>query len=91
MNDANIEHIARHDIRPAEVGEVLAIEAMDLGYEVVNGEERWTSIGHTSAMRILVVVWTTRGELVRPITAFEAGKKLAAEYVRQKGGEAWRL
>jgi uncharacterized DUF497 family protein len=36
-------------------------------------------------MRILVVVWTLRGESVRPITAFEAGKKLAGEYIRQKG------
>ena len=33
---ANIEHVAHHDIRPAGVEEVLANEAMDVGYELVN-------------------------------------------------------
>ena len=84
-DESNVEHIARHGIQPAEVAEILANEAVDLGYEFVNGEDRWTSIGHTSALRILVVVWTLRGELVRPVTAFEAGRKLAEEYRRQRG------
>ncbi len=66
--------------------QVLANEAIDLGYEFVNSEERWTSVGHTSRMRILVVVWTMRGESqCGPVTAYEAGKQLAAEYLRQRG------
>jgi uncharacterized DUF497 family protein len=62
-----------------------ANEASDLRYEVVNSEERWTSIGHTDTLRILVVVWTMRGESVRAVTAFDAGKRATAEYVTQKG------
>jgi hypothetical protein len=53
--------------------------------EAVNGEERWTPVGHTSQLRILVVVWTMREESIRPITAFEAGKQLAKEYLTTRG------
>jgi uncharacterized DUF497 family protein len=81
---ANIEHIRHHGVAPNEVLQVFANDAIDLRYEVVNGEERWTSVGHTDALRILVVVWTMRGESVRTVTAFEAGKRLASEYVMQK-------
>jgi uncharacterized DUF497 family protein len=51
----------------------------------VNGEERWTLLGHSNHLRVLVVVWTMRGELIRPVTAFEAGKRLAEDYVKEKG------
>ena len=84
-DEANIAHIRHHGIAPDEVVQVFANDASDLRYEVVNGEERWTSIGHTGALRILVVMWTMRGESVRTVTAFDAGKRLAAEYVMQRG------
>jgi uncharacterized DUF497 family protein len=84
-DQANIEHIRGHGVMPNEVLQVFANEASDLRYEVVNGEERWTSIGHTDALRILVVVWTMRGESVRTVTAFDAGKRLTAEYVLKRG------
>ena len=82
-NRANIDHIGRHGVVPDEVAEVLANEAIDLRYEVVDGEERWTSVGHTNRMRILV--WTMRGDSVRPVTAFEAGGQLAADCLAEKG------
>ena len=50
-----------------------------------NDEERGTSVGYTNEMRILVVVWTMRGELIRPVTAFEAGKELISDHFREKG------
>jgi uncharacterized DUF497 family protein len=84
-DDANVEHIRGHEVTPDEVAQIFANEATDLRYDVVNGEERWTSIGHTDVMRILVVVWTMRGESVRTVTAFDAGKRVAAEYVAQRG------
>ena len=68
-----------------EVSEVLTNEVIDIGYEVVNGEERWTSVGHSNEMRILVVVWTMRADLIRPVTAFVAGKQLTSDYLKQKG------
>jgi uncharacterized DUF497 family protein len=84
-DQANIDHIGRHGVVPGEVSELFTNEAIDLRYEVVDGEERWTSIGHTNRLRILVMVWTMRGELVRPVTAFEAGRQLAADYLAEKG------
>lgn len=82
----NISHIALHDILPGEVEEVFGGDAADVGFEVVNGEERWTSIGHTAALRVLVVVWAMRGDRVRTVTAFEAGKRAASEYFSRKEG-----
>jgi uncharacterized DUF497 family protein len=52
-NEANIEHIGRHGIAPREVLEVFLNETMDLDYETVNGEERWTSVGHNNQLRFL--------------------------------------
>ncbi len=84
-DEGNVTHIAVHSVLPNEVEQVFINEALDINFEVVNGEERWTSIGHTAVMRVLVVVWTMRGERVRTVTAFEAGKRAAAEYFKQKG------
>ena len=80
----NIAHIALHDILPGEVEEVFGSDPADVGFEAVNGEERWTSIGHTTALRVLVVVWTMRGDRVRTVTAFEAGNRAAAEYFSRR-------
>ena len=85
--EANIGHIRGHGVAPDEVVQVFANEARDLRYKVVNNEERWTSIGHTDTLRILVVVWTMRGELVRTVTAFDARKRLATDTSRRKDGE----
>lgn len=84
-DESNVDHIRRHGVVPQEVLEVFRNKAMDLNYETVKGEERWTSVGHSNALRILVVVWTMRGESIRPVTAFEAGKRLTEEYMTEKG------
>jgi uncharacterized DUF497 family protein len=84
-DNANREHISRHNVSPQEIAELFWNEAMDLNYELQNGEERWTSVGHTNQLRILVVVWTMRAESIRPVTAFEAGKRLTNEYIKRKG------
>ena len=85
-DDANIDHIGRHGITPSDIEEAFSSETTDLSYEVLDGEERWTSIGHTFQLRVLVVVWTMRGNSIRTVTAFQAGARLAAEYWRQKRG-----
>ena len=59
---ANISHIARHKVKPEEAEQALLNDPFDLGYELENGEERWTSIGHTHKLRVLLLVWTLRGE-----------------------------
>ena len=64
---ANKDHIAAHGVTPQEVEEVFANDPMDLKFQVVNGEDRYASVGHTRVMRILLVIWTLRGEAIRPV------------------------
>jgi len=85
-DDANIAHIAEHDVIPEEAEDVILGEPLDLGSEVVDGEERWSYVGETSQGRILRIVITLRGERMRVITAFEAPRYWKAFYLEQKAG-----
>ena len=83
---ANVSHIARHKVTPHEAEQALLNDPFDLGYEIADGEERWTSIGHTDSLRVLVLVWTLRGEeIVRMITAREATIMARRAYFRERG------
>ncbi len=82
---ANIAHIARHDVTPEEVEQVFANDPIDLAAEVVDGEERHSSVGHTNRLRVLVVAWTMRGDAIRAITAFDASQRLAKRYLAERG------
>ena len=84
-DEANIGHVARHNVTPEEVEQVFANDPMDLGADVVEGEERYTGVGHTKRLRVLVLVWTIRGDTTRPITAFDASERLATRYLAERG------
>lgn len=86
-DEANMAHIARHDVTPEEAQEALANEPVDVNYEAVEGEERWTSLGHTNMLRVLKVVWTLRGNAVRVVTVVEASRGEARVYLRAKTGK----
>jgi uncharacterized DUF497 family protein len=64
---ANVAHIARHRVTSEEVEQVFANDPIGLSAEVVDGEQRYTSAGHTNQLRVLVVAWTMHGEAIRPI------------------------
>jgi uncharacterized DUF497 family protein len=84
-DDANIEHIARHDVKPEEAEQALRNDPLEYDYDVVEDEERWTSIGHTNKLRILKVVWTLRGMTIRIVTTLDATKREARGYLHAKG------
>jgi len=84
-DDANIAHVYRHNVTPADVEQVFANDPMDLGGEVLDGEQRYSAVGHTNGLRVLVVAWTMRGEATRPITAFDASERLVKRYLKAKG------
>ena len=50
-DDANVGHIGRHSVSPEEVEQIFANDPMDLGVEIVGGEERYTSVGHANTLR----------------------------------------
>ena len=81
----NTEHVALHGVKPAEAEQALENDPVDLNYEVVGAEDRWISIGHTDRLRVLKLVWTLRGDAVRVVTALDASKNEAREYLRAKG------
>jgi uncharacterized DUF497 family protein len=56
-DDANIAHIARHDVVQAEVKEAfLDNDSFAKPYGVRNGEMRYTMLGRTRADRLLSIV-----------------------------------
>lgn len=59
-DEANISHIARHEVTPEEAEQAILNNALDLDAETVNGEERFLSIGITNRGRLLVIATTMR-------------------------------
>jgi uncharacterized DUF497 family protein len=85
-DSANIDHIAEHDVFPEEAEEAILGDPLDVGFDVVNGEERWTYLGETSESQILRVVITMRGEQIRVLTAFEPSRYQKNFYLEKKAG-----
>ena len=75
-DEANVGHVARHNVRPEEAEQVILNDPLDLGMEIVEGEERFLNLGATAQDRVLLVVTTWREDRVRVITAFEPIKRL---------------
>ena len=69
-NQANIGHIARHAVTPAEVEQAFANGLRCVVDYIRQNERRSNGIGTTDAGRELVVVFTMRRGRVRTVTAF---------------------
>lgn len=85
-DDANIAHLAEHCVAPEEAEEVVFGDPLDAGFEVIDGEDRWSYIGETDEERILRIVITLRGECIRVVTAFEPERYWKVFYLEQKAG-----
>jgi uncharacterized DUF497 family protein len=71
-DDSNGGHLARHDVSPSEAEEAI-LDPNAIFLEIQSGgEERVKAVGATMGGRILVVVFTWRGESIRAITAYGA-------------------
>jgi len=84
-DQANDEHIARHSFKPDEAEQAIRNDPLDMNYEVIDGEERWTPLGHTDEYRVLLLVWTLRTDALRIVTARAVGRKARDAYLRAKG------
>lgn len=84
-DEQNIAHLARHRIKPSDVEEVFHSNPIIRGHEVVDGEDRWTAAGATNALRVLMLVFTIRGENIRPITGWVADRRTKKEYFMERG------
>ena len=82
-DQANIEHIARHNLIPEEVEEAL-LDRQKIGtsaYQQKN-EQRWAALGKSYNGRVLFVVFTRRNGFIRVITARDATPKEKRRYRR---------
>jgi uncharacterized DUF497 family protein len=84
-DDANTDHLARHKVTTAEFEEAIRNDPVLFDYDNVDGEERWSGLGSTDALRVLVLAFTIRERRIRAVTAFDASKKRAQEFWEQKG------
>lgn len=80
----NMLHIARHNVTPEEVEEVICGEAFELDVQYEYGEERFPLIGETVRGRILFVIYTMRSGLLRPVTAYQPDGYLRRSYSEWK-------
>lgn len=72
-DDANRNHIARHNVTPEDCEaafEFLISTQPALGVD----EPRWKTVGIVSGRR-LTVIWTNRNELCRVVTAYWRSRK----------------
>jgi uncharacterized DUF497 family protein len=83
-DDANEGHIWEHGIDPGEIEEAL-LDPDRVGADAYNvpHERRDAAIGATLAGRILYVVFTMRGEKVRPVTARDTDDGQKRRYRRR--------
>ena len=70
---------------PDEAEQALLNDPVDGGVPDHEGEVRYVEVGVTDAMRLLVVITTDRGELIRVVTAFSAPSQYRDFYLREKG------
>jgi uncharacterized DUF497 family protein len=73
-DERNVDHLARHRVKPSEAEEAIQNRPVDLGSQLRNGEARLALVGETDGGRVLVVVTTMVGTKVRVVTAWSANK-----------------
>ena len=88
-DDANIRHLAEHEITPEEAEQAMLNRPIDLPAQLRNLEKRFVQVGETEAGRILVVVTTQRRGRVRVVTAFPANRSVRRRLMERRDyGEA---
>ena len=83
--DDNEGHVLDHDVDPAEVEEAM-LDPLRVAVHVYSTPaERWRgAVGATDAGRILFVVYTMRGDKVRPLTARDVDRPDRRRYRRRR-------
>jgi uncharacterized protein len=80
----NIEHVAEHQVRPDEAEQAIDDpHALSVPAYVGGGEMRFGLLGATVDGRVLVVIYTWRGQLRRVVTAYPANPHLQRYYTER--------
>ena len=81
---SNLGHLARHHISRAEFEQAMKNDPILVDFRDERGEERWCAVSATGSLRVLFLVFTYRGESVRAITGWNAGRRLTELHFRTK-------
>jgi uncharacterized DUF497 family protein len=81
---ANGRHLANHRITRSEFEQAMLHDPIVIDFVDETGEDRWYALGATDRLRVLFLVFTYLEERIRPITGWDAGKKLRELYFRTK-------
>lgn len=85
FNARNIEHIARHNVLPEEIKEVIAGKILPLKAKL----GRVMIIGKTKKDRDLAIILEkVKGSIYFPVTARDADRKERKMYQEELGGES---
>lgn len=82
-DDANVDHVAEHDVEPWEAEQALADprRVRTTAYNAAT-ERRQGYIGVTEDGRVLTVIYTVRGNRIRIVTARDASDAEYDRYVK---------
>ena len=84
-DDSNIEHVARHNVSPAEAEEVFFdinnVQDEDVKHSI--SENRFIIIGKTKKGRLLYQIFTRRRNKIRIISARDINKKEVQLYEKK--------
>jgi uncharacterized DUF497 family protein len=70
---ANTEHVLAHEVQPDEAEQAIDDPgALAIAANVHAGEQRFGVLGATESGRLLVVIYTWRGDRRRVVTAYPA-------------------
>jgi uncharacterized DUF497 family protein len=79
----NFDHIDIHGVTPEETEEALLDpRRIHISSQHDSDEPRWAILGATEDGRVLFVAYTTRGDLVRVVTARNATQRERRRYRR---------
>jgi uncharacterized DUF497 family protein len=83
----NERHLALHGISRHDAEDVFSGNHILLEFQGEEEEPRWIAVGATRAGLVLTIVFTIRGDAIRPITGWAAHKETAELYFREWGRE----
>ena len=84
-DEANVEHISRHNVAPAEAEEIFFDINNVLNEDIKHSiaEDRFIIIGKTKEERLLYQIFTKRGNKIRVISARDINKKEVKLYEKK--------
>ncbi len=78
--------LARHRVTPGEVEQAFFHIPLLLAFDLKHSslEPRYLALGRTTDARLLHIVFTIRGDRLRPISARDMNRKERSHYVQAK-------